>query len=155
MQFPRLFDLAVNKGVTVREMERSGWGVGGGAWEWRRRLLAWEEDFVMECSSLLCNVVFKVASLDRWRCILDPFNGYTVKGTYQYLTMPDTSMETSLFYAAWLKYVLLKVFVFVWQLLRPRLPTKDNLLRRRVIHHEDIICAGWCGCQETTGHLFF
>lgn len=26
VQFPRLFDLAENKWVTVRDMERSGWG---------------------------------------------------------------------------------------------------------------------------------
>jgi len=90
-----------------------------------------------------------------WEWILDPFNGYTVKGTYQYLTMHDTSLATGLFDAAWLKYVLLKVSVFIWRLLRNRLPIKDNLLRRRVLHHEDIICAGGCGCQETTSHLFF
>jgi len=65
MQFPRLFDLAVNKGVTVREMERSGWGVGGGAWEWRRRLLAWKEDSVLECLSLLCNIVLQDDTIDR------------------------------------------------------------------------------------------
>jgi len=40
VQFPRLFDLAENKEVTVREMEGRGWAVGGGAWEWRRRLWA-------------------------------------------------------------------------------------------------------------------
>jgi len=31
VQFPRLFDLAENKGVTVQEMERRGWVDGGGA----------------------------------------------------------------------------------------------------------------------------
>jgi len=31
-QFPRLFDSAVNKWVTVQEMESRGWVVGGGAW---------------------------------------------------------------------------------------------------------------------------
>lgn len=32
-KFPRLFDLAVNKDRTVKEMRRLGWEVGGGAWE--------------------------------------------------------------------------------------------------------------------------
>jgi hypothetical protein len=40
VQFPRLFDLATDKGATVREMVERGWEVGGGAWVWRRRLLA-------------------------------------------------------------------------------------------------------------------
>jgi len=132
-----------------------GWGVGGGGWVWRRRLLAWKEDSVMECSSLLSNVVLQDASLDRWRWILDPTSGYTVKGTYQYFTKSDTLLETGLFYAAWLKYVPLKVSIFVWRLLRNRLPTKDNLLCRRIPYHDDIICAGGCGCPETTCHLLF
>jgi len=93
VQFPRLFDLAENKGVTVREMERRGWVDGGGVWEWRRRLLAWEEETVTECSSLLCNIVLHYIIFDRWWWILDPINGYFVKGTYQYLTMSVTSLE--------------------------------------------------------------
>ena len=76
----------------MREMERNGWGVGGAAWEWRRRLLAWEEDSVLECSSLLCNIVLQDDTIDRWRWILDPINDYTIKGTYQYLVMPNTSL---------------------------------------------------------------
>jgi len=44
----RLFDLTINKECTVEEMERLGWEVEGRAWEWRRRLLAWEEDSVRE-----------------------------------------------------------------------------------------------------------
>ena len=151
-QFPRLFDLAVNKGVTVREMARRGWEIGGGAWEWRRCLLVWEEESVMDCSSLLCNVVLQESSLDKWRWNLDPINGYTVKGTYRYLTMPATSLETGLFDAAWLNYVPLKVSMFVWRLLRNRLPTKDNLLRRRVLHHATLLVD--CGTLFFSGSVF-
>ena len=38
-KFPRHFDLAVNKECTVEDMARVGWGDGGRAWVWRRRLL--------------------------------------------------------------------------------------------------------------------
>jgi hypothetical protein len=155
VQFPHLFDLAENKEVSVRDMATRGWGVGGGGWVWRRRLLASEEDSVMECLSLLSNVVLHDSIFDRWRWILDPISGYSVKGTYQYHTLTDTALETGLFVAAWLKQVPLKVYVFVWRLLRSRLPTKDNLLPRRVIHHEDSLCVGGCGYLETTDHLFF
>nr|ABD33236.2 H+-transporting two-sector ATPase, alpha/beta subunit, central region, related [Medicago truncatula] len=106
----------------------------------------------MECPSLLCNVVLQDSSLDRWWWILDPINGYSVKGTYQYLTMPDTSMETCLFDAAWLKHVPLKVSVFVWRLLRNRLPTKDKHFCRRVLHHDGMLCVGEsCGTLFTSG----
>jgi hypothetical protein len=47
--FGRLFELAKNKLVTVSGMFVLGWGVGGEAWKWRRRLLAWEEELVVEC----------------------------------------------------------------------------------------------------------
>ena len=92
---------------------------------------------------------------DKWRWILDPINGYSVKGTYQYLTRLDTSVEHGLYNVVWLKQVSLKASIFVWRLLRNELPTKDNLVRRRALHHEDIFCIGGCGCQETTNHLFF
>jgi len=93
--------------------------------------------------------------LDRWRWVLDPIVGYSVNGTYQYLTRADTFVEHGLFDAVWLKQTPLKVSIFVWRLFRNRLPTKDNLIRRRALHHEDIYCIGGCGCPETTNQLFF
>jgi len=50
-------DLSVDKGVTVDVMASRGWGVGGGAWVWRRRLFAWEEECVRECCALLHDIV--------------------------------------------------------------------------------------------------
>jgi len=97
VRFPRLFDLAENKWATVREMAGRGWVVGGDAWEWWRRLLAWEEELVTECSSLLYNIVLQDHVHDRWRWVLDPINGYSVKGTYQYLMRPDTFVESGLY----------------------------------------------------------
>ncbi|XP_024630861.1 uncharacterized protein [Medicago truncatula] len=130
VRFPRLFDLAENKWVTVSKMAGRGWVVEGDAWVWQRRLLVWEEELVTECSSLLCNIVLQDHVLDRWRLVLDPINGYSVKGTYQYLTRADTFVERGLFDAVWLKQAPLKVSIFVWRLFRNRLPTKDNLIRR-------------------------
>jgi len=154
VRFPRLYDLAENKGVMVREIARKGWADGGDASEWRRRLLAWEDELVTECSSLLCNFVLQDHVLDMWRWVLDPVNGYSVKGTYQYLTLSDTSLERGLLDTAWPKQVPLKVSIFVWRLLRNILPTKDKLLGRRILHHDDIFYIGGCWCTETTRHLF-
>ena len=53
------------------------------------------------------------------------------------------------------KQVLVKVSIFVWRLLRNRLPTKYNLICRGALHLNDIYCIGDCGCPETTNHLFF
>jgi len=58
-KFPRLFDLAVGNESSVEDMWRLGWAIGSGGWEWWRRLLAWEEESVRECSVLLNNVVLQ------------------------------------------------------------------------------------------------
>lgn len=57
VQFPHMFDPTQDKGATVREMEEKGWAVGGGAWVWRRRLLASEEESVTKCMALLSDIV--------------------------------------------------------------------------------------------------
>jgi len=54
----------------------------------------------------------------------------------------------------WHKDVPLKVVLFVWRLIRDRLPTKDNLHRRHVIDYDVLICVGGCGLIETSTHLF-
>ena len=114
VQFSRLFDLIQDKGATVREMEEKGWAVGGGAWVWRRRLLAWEELSVMECATLLSDIVLQDTIIDMWRWILDPIQGYSVRGTYQYLTSSDSLEEQGRYDMVWMKHVPLKVSVFVW-----------------------------------------
>jgi len=150
VQFPHLFDLAENKEVTVREMEARGWAVDGGGWEWRRCLWAWEEESVSECATLLSDVILQDSVLDRWRWIYDPIIGYSVRGTYKHLTVSASPVERFLPDAVWLKQVPMKISVFVWWLFRNRLPTKDNLVRRRVLHHDDLACVGGCGSHEST-----
>ena len=154
LQFPRLFDLAVYKERTVEEMKRLGWGVSGRVWEWRRRLLAWEEESVGECSVLLLNVVVQETLTDTWRWLLDPANGYSVRGTYHFLTTSEEVVDRSLVDDVWHKLIPSKVSLFVWRLLRDKLPTKDNLARRRVIQATNTAYTTACGNLETATHLF-
>jgi hypothetical protein len=153
-KFPRLFDLAVNKECSVGEMARLGWAEGGRAWVWRRRLLAWEEDSVRECTLLLHNVVLQVNVLDKWRWLLDPVNGYSVREAYRHITTSGEQVDRSVVDDVWHRYIPQKVSMFVWRLLRNRLPTKDNLLRRRIILANAVDCAYGCGKVESATHLF-
>ena len=109
-------------------------GGRGRCLEVEEALFAWEEESVTECSALLQNIVLQENILNRWRWILDPINGYFVKETYQYLTMMDAPPEWGLLDVVWQKQALLKVSVFAWRLIHNRLPTKNNIARRRVIH---------------------
>jgi len=56
VRFSRLFELSVFKGELVLVMSQLGWGEGGEAWRWRRRLFAWEEELVGEFILLLADV---------------------------------------------------------------------------------------------------
>lgn len=66
MRFRRLFDLAGNKSSIVAGMFSLGWGEGGGAWKWLRRLWAWEEEFLMECRTLLQDIFLQTHLSDQW-----------------------------------------------------------------------------------------
>jgi len=103
---------------------------------------------------MLHNVVFQESSTDTWRWLLDPIHGYTVRGTYHFLTTSGAGVDRSRVDDVWHRYIPSKVSLFVWRLLRDRLPTKNNLARRRVIQTTDTACSAGCGELETASHLF-
>jgi len=74
--------VAMNRESSVEEMAGLGWEEGGNVWMWKRRLLAWEEECVRGCYVLLSNVVLHDHIQDSWRWLLDPIQGYLVRGTY-------------------------------------------------------------------------
>ncbi|MCH85875.1 YIPF1-like protein [Trifolium medium] len=55
-QFARLFQLCLDKDITVADMHRLGWDVGDNGWQWRKALFAWEEELWRECCAVLTNV---------------------------------------------------------------------------------------------------
>jgi len=107
-----------------------------------------------ECCALLHNIVLQVTIHDTLRWLLDPTCGYSVRESYHYITLSGVTMDRNLADDVWLKHLPSKVSLMVWRLLRNRLPTRDNLLRRGVIHIDASTCAAGCGASETTLHLF-
>lgn len=154
MKFPRLFELSVIKECSMEEMLRVMSADGG--WErlWRRGLMAWEEESVMECSMLLHNIVLQENISDDWRWLLDPAHGYSVRGVYCFLTNSGELVYRTLVDDIWHKEIPSKVSLMVWRLLRDRLPTKDNLVRRRVLPIGGAACVSGCGHLERASHLF-
>ena len=59
--------MSINKDVPVAEMSSLGWGDGGEAWVWRRRLLAWEAELVGECMTLIYDISLQVNVMDEWK----------------------------------------------------------------------------------------
>ena len=84
-RFRRLYVLSIHKDVSVGEMHALGWGEDGEAWGWRRRLLAWEEELVVEIRNLVTNVTLQDVVSDVWLWWPNIGDGYTVRNVYQML----------------------------------------------------------------------
>jgi len=153
-KFRRLYDLSDNKLATVAQMFHWGWGVGGEAWKWRRRLWVWEEELLEECRLFLLIVTLQVDSVDAWRWTPGIARSYTASGAYRLLTdttQINNQIPTKLL---WRKDMPLKVSVFAWRLFHNRLPSKLNLFRRGIILPEVRNCVSGCGFHESECHLF-
>jgi len=131
-----------------------GYGGRGGAWVWRRRLLAWEEESVREYSALLHNIILQEQVHDKWRWLLDPIHGYLVRGVYRFLTTSDEPVVRDIVDDVWHKHIPSKVSLFVWRLLRNRLPTKENLARRSILPSTELACTANYGNSETAHRIF-
>jgi hypothetical protein len=153
-RFSRLFELSTLKGKCVSAMCNLGWGRDGGAWQWRRRLFAWEEELVGEISLLLDNVNLQVTREDRWLWRLDSSSIYTVRSAYKFLNEHLNHVAEVQLPSFLHKDVPLKVGLFAWRLFCDRLSTKDNLFRCRVIDLYAQFCIGGCGEVESSSHLF-
>ena len=152
-RFRRLFDLSIHKDLSVGEMYSLGWDEHGEAWSWRRRLLAWEEELVVEIRNLLTNVILQDTQLDVWLWQPNIGDGYTVRGVYQMPMRQEMHNHDVVSDAPWHKSVPLKVSICAWRLFRNRWPTKDNLVRRGVISHDSQLCVTGCGQNKTIDHL--
>jgi len=86
--------------------------------------------------------------------LLDSTHGYSVGGTYRFLTSVEELMVDGDYNDVWHKFVHAKVSIFAWPLLQNRVPTRDNFVRRLVLQPQDNLCSGGCGSIETTNHLF-
>ncbi|GAU50622.1 hypothetical protein TSUD_410230 [Trifolium subterraneum] len=136
------------------EMFSLGWGVDVEAWEWRRQLWAWEEEMLRECQALLLNLSLQAQSSDRWQWQPDPVEGYTARGTYKLLTSQDAATMDDADKLIWHSQVPLKVSIFVWRLLRDRLPTKTNLVTGGILSPAAHFCVTGCGEAKLAHHLF-
>jgi len=107
----------------------------------------------VECRHLLNNIVLQPDVSDRWQWYLDIEEGYTVCGAYHILTTQVSPLVDLTEDLIWHKQVPLEVSILAWRLLRDRLPTKNNLLRRGIIQVESIRCMAGCGHDKSTSHL--
>jgi len=103
---------------------------------------------------LLANVFLQVNVSDRWQWLPDVAGGYSVRSAYHLLTSQDPPLLHTFENLIWHFKVPVKVSILAWQLLRDRLPTKENLHGRDIITGLSTSCLDGCGQVETAQHLF-
>ncbi|XP_039687072.1 uncharacterized protein [Medicago truncatula] len=154
VRFRRLFELTENKSMFVADLlsiDSERWGE---VWRWRRRLWQWEEELLDECRALLLDVSLNPNVSDSWVWLPDPSGGYTVRGAYSLLISQVPPVADYDLDLVWHKQVPLKVSVFAWRLIRDRLPTRTNLIARRVLSPDMSSRVADCGHPESARHLF-
>nr|GEW75204.1 RNA-directed DNA polymerase, eukaryota [Tanacetum cinerariifolium] len=89
---------------------------------------------------------------DRWTWDLNGECVFRVK--YVRFCLDEFFLLKAAIATRWVKYILIKVNIFVWKLFLDRLPTRDNLLHRGVLV-PNALCSICSSAQEDSSHLFF
>jgi hypothetical protein len=130
-------------------------------WEfsWRRSFFDWETPLYHEFLGFI-NEFEPTEGDDTWLWKEDKEAGFTVKGCYFMLLrlfreqrVFDRSTEI-VFSRLWKGGVLSKVCAFSWKMLLNRIPTKENLHRRRMLQQQNLNCVLCDLAVESTTHLF-
>jgi hypothetical protein len=122
---------------------------------WRRELSVWEFDQFQVLLAAVANHPL-VGATDSWSWRHDPTGTFSVKSAYLLLTadLVFNGLD-ALLAKVWKSWAPSKVIVFSWQLLQDRVPTRQNLLKRRVIRDPGDALYAFCGSSiESVDHLF-
>lgn len=120
------------------------------------RLWTWEEELLVECRVLLHEIVLRTHLSDQWKWQPDLVRGYSVRGVCELLTSQDSISFGTTATLIWHRQVSLNVSIFVWRLVRDRLPSKSNLVACIIIPSpsDAQYCMTGCGGVESAQHLF-
>jgi hypothetical protein len=123
---------------------------------WFRELFGWERDMVDTMMAKLQSINFREGRRDVVVWEEEESNNYSGKSAYKKAINGERSEEEDFqSKKLWNKVIPAKVSVFAWQVMQNRIPTKDNLGKRRIIGRDELQCIGGCGNVESSDHLFF
>ena len=123
-QFPRLFRLALNKECTIRDCWNNGWAV-----DWSRLITTGTNaNHLITLYNQLATCSLN-DSEDTWTWSFGTPT-FTVKCTREQIdqcTLPNGGFKTR-----WNRFLPKKINIFIWRVLRDRLPTRWNLSRKGI-----------------------
>jgi hypothetical protein len=142
-QFPRLFHITFQKEITLFKVKGEGWG----SIRFRRTLYGetlqqWEE------LKRLVDEVSLFEETDRVKWKIGSSGKFRVKDVYLHLRAEGSFRHKFL----WKIKIPMKVRIFLWEVLKHSILTKDNLLKRGWIGNDQ---CQFCGGKETIQHLLF
>nr|GEW88148.1 RNA-directed DNA polymerase, eukaryota [Tanacetum cinerariifolium] len=145
--FPRLFALELNKEVTVADKVQ-----GVVLSSFRRPVRAGSKyQHLTDLNSLMESVSLS-HSCHRWICDLSGDGEFRVKEVRNFLDnlfLPSYADATR-----WVKYIPIKINIFVWRARRDFLPTRVNLSRRGILL-ESSSCPLCLSSEENIHHVLF
>jgi hypothetical protein len=158
-RFPRLYGISSQKEGTIASLGR--WIDSRWCWnlEWRRQFFEWEQPLSLQLALVIDHFQPTLVD-DSWHWRENMEEGFTVKSCYDLLHKTFRANEELgplkdfVFSNIWCCAAPSKVCAFSWQLLLGRIPTKENLWKRRMLMEDNLSCT-FCGfTMETTNHLF-
>jgi hypothetical protein len=158
-RFPRMFSISNQQASVISSMGEWVGGVWSWVLTWRREFFAWEVPIFRELLEYIQPFAPSVRE-DVWLWREDRDVGFTVSSCYFLLLRMFRENRTLdactnfAFSKIWNCGIPSKVSAFSWQLLLDRIPTKENLCKRRIITHQQSVCILCNACMESSLHLF-
>ncbi|XP_057770874.1 uncharacterized protein LOC130990667 [Salvia miltiorrhiza] len=160
IRFPRLYFISSQKGNSISDM--GSWEDDVWAWnlKWNRELFQRESGRVNELISVISSISPHAGKEDRWTWKASTEGVFTTKSVYSLIKDLRTAgriLEANAMRSAkaWKISAPQKAKVTMWRSFRNRLPTCDNLKKRRIpLEEAESMCNACCYREETVQHLF-
>ena len=154
-QFNQMFLISRQQNSKICDMG----SLSNGTWrwdlKWRRNLFDHEHAEAVTFMELISNVQIQPHVKDSLRWSADPSGIYSSKSAYRLLISVNRDIpQPNIYNLFWRLNIPPRAAVFAWRILKNRLPTRYNLLKRNV-SVPDQTCPLCRSHQEEAGHLFF
>ncbi|XP_057794115.1 uncharacterized protein LOC131010566 [Salvia miltiorrhiza] len=137
------------------------WDEGVWRWklEWSREPRGRELDQIQSLISFIDSCVLRTDKRDGWRWKASSNGAFSVKSAYEAISrekrQPNEQRKEGELTQIWKTKAPAKAIITAWKVLKGRLPTLDNLIRRQVPIQPPIFCVFCKEKEESIDHLFF
>ncbi|GLT67323.1 hypothetical protein SLA2020_396400 [Shorea laevis] len=155
-KFNRLYRLAEDKEVLVKDKGEWREGEWFWKWRWRRELLGREYSILQELNGILESKKLIQGQKDQWKWRHDTKGNYSTISAYRALSSSTRELDSKKYKMLWNNNVPLKVSALAWKILQNRIPTGDNLIKRGITRtRNDFACVFCSHKPESATQLFF